>query len=312
MTTNLLNRQMSLPNRHKLAQMLNDEGSFLNLIYNDYIRSGKVLLTIRPNDQVTAYYEGRQLFNLKLSDSFPQARFNRRYLPVVRSDALRKKQSNDAKTSITEADWQEAVGKKLALFEVLPEILDNLRRDSAPEVRQVSNLYKFSPLATDTTSRTVLLDIEAEFSQSGTRKSDRIDALLYHTDKMQLCFLEIKRLSDRRLWKDGKIQAPIQRQLSRYRDIIAFQSDNIAQQYNQVIETYNIINANHREIPLVDTALGIKLGLVVVGYSRMDSSDQKNFLSEASKQTWMQSINISMIGNVKNAKPETMDKWFGQ
>lgn len=312
MTTNLINRQISNPQR--LSQILNTQDSFLNKVYTNNIISGDVLLTIRPHDRVTAYYMGCQFFTIKFNNKYPNPHFYRRYLPIIRSDVFREikdvtRTSNKKpvnKSPMTESDWQMKIGNGLELSRVLPEILDNLNKDSRPEGSQVSCLYKYSPLAANNASNIVLLDIEAEFSQSGTRKSDRVDVVLFHTLKKQLLFLEVKRLPDGRLHKNGNIQLAVTRQLSRYQTIIHDQADNIVKQYNHVIDTYNVINASARQIPHVEPALAIKLGLLIVDYSRRDLE----LLKAIKVQSAMQSAKTVAIGNAKNVTPKTLERWF--
>jgi len=293
---------------------LKKRDSFLNEVYTNNVSSGDVLLAIRPYDRVTAYYMGCQFFTIKLINKHPDPHFYRAYLPVVRSDVLRERK-NSARVSskkpvdkypMTESDWQKEIGNGLKLSRVLPEILDNLNKDSRPEGCQVSYLYKYSPLVANNPSDIVLLDIEAEFSQSGTGKSDRVDVVLFHTLKKQLLFLEVKRLSDARLQKNGNVQLAVTRQLSRYQTIINDQADNIIEQYNHVIDTYNVINASVRQTPHIGPAFEIKLGLLVVDYSRKDLGSLKVIKAQSA----MQNAKTVAIGHAKNVTPKTLESWF--
>ena len=312
MTTNLIDRHISNPQR--LSQILNATGSFLNEVFTNNIRAGDVVLTIRPRNRVTAYYMGCQLFTLKLTNKNPDPRFYRRYLPIIRSDVIReitdstrissKKPVN--KSPMTEFDWQKETSGELKLSRVLPEILDNLNKDSRPEGSQVSCLYKYSPLAKNTSSDIVLLDIEAEFSQSRTGKSDRVDVVLFHTLKRQLLLLEVKRLSDVRLQKNTNVQLAVTQQLSRYQTIINNQSDNIIKQYNNVIATYNAINENRKQILPINQKLEVKLGLLILEYSREDL----NLLKVIKTQLTALNAKTVAIGHAKHVTSKTLESWF--
>lgn len=312
METNLINRHTSNP--QKLYQMLNAQSTFLNEVYTKKIRTGDVLLTIRPRDCVTAYHMGCQLFTIKNIIKHPDPCFYRAYLPVIRSDVLRERIDRNrisnkkavVKTPMTESDWQKAIGKQQPLSGVLPEILENLKVDSGLERNQVSLLYKFSPLVDGYHSDVVLLDIEVEFSKSGSRSGDRIDAVLYHTDRKQLMLLEVKRLSDRRLQINKTVQSGVINQLDRYKTIINDQKDNIIKQYNNVIDTYNVINPSRKRMHQIDPSQDIQLCLLILEYSDNDYP----LLSNIKAQLKQQNKKAFSIGKAKSITSRTLARWF--
>ena len=135
---------------------------------------------------------------------------------------------------------------------------------------QVSSFYRFSPLIKQYNTTVVLLDIEATFAETG-EKTDRIDMMLYHTVKRQLIFVEVKRLSDKRLYaQPGSSEAEIIEQMKLYKKRIIDEKDKIKAQYDCVIEYYNQLSGKNLQ-PIGDGEH--LLGLLVVECSEVECFD---------------------------------------
>ena len=290
------------------------QNSFLKKVNDTLIQTGKALLTFR-NDTATIYYEGRQLCTMpfkgpgKLSSPYTPTIYNY-YLPLIRSQILA---GDTKKENYSETTYQTKTNGYCSFTSVLPEILDNMDKERDDEAYQVSGLYKFSPVVEKNHSTVIFLDIEAAFSQTG-KKTDRIDLVLYNTAEKQLIFVEVKRLSDSRLYPDAKTGEPAEifKQLSGYRKRLSDEKEIIIQAYNKVIEYYNELSESTEKIPLMDTdhAPDPLLGLLVVECTNTERY-QRDEAAEKFKElcSIIEKNNFKMYtyGNIKNRQPTPTD-----
>ena len=296
-----------ISNLQLMQSKLNND-VFLKKVKDNYISKGKALLTFR-NDEATVYYNGNQLCNtsFKLGKT-PQGELTvyEKYLPLIRSAHLGSKKSSK---NVTEEQWRKETGINNYSFEdVLPEILDNISKDSSPESTQVSKLYKFSPLNLDAPAEReiILLDVEAAFAKTG-EKTERIDAVFYHTKEHRLMFIEVKRLSDGRIQEKDGNTAEVIKQLSGYKKVIDSEKQNIVDQYNNVIKYYNDILSKNK-IPLMKDCKDPLLGLLLVEFtSQNKDKEQKKKAEEILAKNGM---GIYSIGNAENVKDETLAKIY--
>lgn len=270
------------------------ENRFLDRIDKGYIQQGKAFLTVR-NNEATIYYHGNQLCSLLSRNDFQPSVYNH-YLPLTRSKTLQKVLK---KMNYTEMQWQEKEGNdKITFHGVLPEILDHITMEQSPESLQASRFYQFSPLNINEQHDIVLLDIEAEFAESG-EKTDRIDLVFYYTVEKRLMFVEVKRLRDERLKeKDGK-QAEVIDQLDRYSRRLCAEKDEINIQYNHVIGYYNRLSA--KNMPLIEDAEPL-LGLLLVEYSQKDIGKK----GKIETLLQMKGYKKYAIGNTENLTKATL------
>ena len=212
-----------------------ENDKFLSTVNSELIQKEKAeaLLTFR-NNNATIYYKGRRLCNmpLKATDgdnilpAYSPTIFNI-FLPVLRSDTLRKSK----KRPYYEAQYIRATNNTCDFTSMLPEILDNLEKEEAPEALSVSSFYKFSPMVNSNNSKVILLDIEAEFAERNpdTKKieANRIDVVLYNTETRKLIFVEVKRVSDARLYPQNSQKAEIMKQMRSYREILNYENGSL-------------------------------------------------------------------------------------
>ena len=274
---------------------------FLQIVYRDYVQQGTAMLTFR-DEEATIYYHGNQLCNLKAapqqSISFLPTIYNR-YLPLFRSQVI---STNLKAENYLESTWLEkAKISGYSYSSVLPEILDNIKKDSSPESTQVSRFYEFSPLNCRKNSEILLLDVEAAFSCTG-EKTDRIDAVFYHTGKRRLMFVEVKRLSDSRVQEKKGAQAEVIQQMKGYQDTIRNEKTNIIAQYNCVIDYYNKLSKSKKQIPAIADVEPL-LGLLLVEFtsSQKDQEKKKAVISTLKQENF----NVYAIGNTNHMTEES-------
>lgn len=245
---------------------------FLHKIDEELLRRGRAFLAFR-NDEATIYYNGNQLCNLSGAVGYLPSVYNH-YLPLLRSKTLRKELR---KENLQEKAWLEACGLgNFSFSSVYDEILDNIKKEESPESVQASRFYRFSPLNQAEDHDIILLDVEAAFSFTG-EKTDRIDLVFYHKKNRQLMFVEVKRLSDDRLYPKvdarGSKPAEVLGQLTRYRKRCQDEAHIINAEYNKVIAYYNELSGGNME-PLETTSQPL-LGLLLVEFTR-SARDQEN------------------------------------
>lgn len=285
--------------------------NFLSEINRHLLVHGKALLVFR-DEEATIYYHGNQLCNLPAKkrkvDPFTPTVYDR-YLPLCRSKVLNAKKAKNLKAkNLNEREWLNAAGIDGKTFaEVLPEICDNIEKDSSPESTQASRFYRFSPLNLAEDHEIVLLDIEAAFAYPG-EQTKRIDLVFYNTAERRLMFVEVKRLSDSRLPKDKlDTSAKIFKQLNSYQDTLQNGKDNIIAQYNNVIEYYNALRSK-KPLPSIADADPL-LGLLLVEYtSSKKDQDKKKTVQEMTKSN---GYKMYAIGNTSNmTKDSTVQKIY--
>lgn len=245
----------------ELQDQLTKTNTVLQVIYQPFIQTGRALLTFRK-DTATIYYKGRQLCNMqyRLKGELPYTpTIYNHFLPVIRSKTL---SGCAEKKNYSERQYQQETQGNSTFVSILPEILDNIEKDMDDEAFQVSAFYRFSPMVSGNNSDVILLDIEAAFAEHG-KKTDRIDMVLYHTKEQQLIFVEVKRLSDGRLYvKPGSTDpAEIIGQMNDYKLRLSNEKVQIKEQYNHVIDQYNRLAG--KNIPLIGDKDHL-LGLLVV------------------------------------------------
>jgi len=279
---------------------------FLKRIYDSLILNGTAFLAFR-NKEATIYYAGNQLCNLVEKEAYFPTVYDR-YLPLIRSKVLTTKKAK----SITEAEWLTDAGiSRKTLLDVLPEILDNIEKDKAPESFQASRFYYFSPLAAGRDHNIVLLDVEAAFATENER--ERIDLVFYNKNEQRLMFIEVKRLYDNR-WNhktvidnNGKKSYTVDTrevldQMEKYRDRLKTESGKIIEQYNRVISYYNELSGSNMP-PIVDDSY--VLGLLLVEFtSSKEDRERVKIIRGAFKQ---KGFNVSAIGDTKSLTANKSD-----
>ena len=276
---------------------------FLHKVNEELIKNGRAFFAFR-NDEATIYYNGNQLCNLAATNGYLPSVYNH-YLPVIRSQTLRK---DRRKESFWEYTWLKESNLSNASFtSVYDEILDNIQKEESPESLQASRFYRFSPLNQAEEHEIILLDIEAAFSETGV-KTDRIDLVFYHTTKRQLMFVEVKRLSDKRLFpqKDSHgnliAEAEVLGQLKRYDDRCKCEAHAINKEYNEVISYYNTLSG--RNIALIEEDSVPLLGLLLVEFTR--SADDQNYKKQVQDMLKAKNFKWYAVGNTSSVTPATL------
>ena len=267
-----------------------DENSFLYKINNELVKNGKAFLALR-NNEITIYYNGNQLCNAANNNGYLPTVYNH-YLPFIRSKSLLGKIK---KENYSESKWREIIKVSNANYEdIFEEILDNIEKEKTPESLQVSRLYAFSPLNENNDSKIILIDVEAAFAEAG-EKTDRIDMVFYNIEDRRLLFVEVKRLSDNRLYpqKNCCTDPEIIEQLNRYNNRLKTEKDQINDQYNKVINFFN--NISGRTIPTIEKEP--LLGLLLVEYHREDIK-RKNSVVKMVKEKGYKVYSIGDTANI--------------
>lgn len=265
---------------------------FLSLIYQGYVCGGQAFLAFR-NNEATFYYHGKQLCNMRDGRNFDPT-VNKAFLPL-------RTMIGGGGQYISEKEWREKTNLSCGYSTVLAEILENIEHRQDPESLQVSYLYKFSPLCSQCGSDVILLDIEAAFAESGVPDRDRIDVVLYDKSRRQLLFAEVKRLSDARLQKGGRLQSEIVTQMAGYRSILDREKPAVIEQYNRVIAYYSQLAQT--AIPPVDAEKDILLGLWITEYVR----DDGNCVKELRRQIGTK-FPVADIGQMSSLTAASLEK----
>lgn len=270
---------------------------FLKKVDEGLIQTGKAFLAFR-NEEATIYYNGNQLCNLAASNEYEPTIYNH-YLPITRSKTIcgfRKKEAYSVE------QWRNDIGNpNLSFGDVLPEIKDNLEKEESPESLQASRFYRFSPLNRCENHEIVLLDIEAAFSYTG-EKTDRIDLVFYHATDRRLMFVEVKRLSDSRLYAKGAAPAEVMNQLKQYKKRLTAETQQINSQYNNVIDYYNALSGGN--LPHIPQESEPLLGLLLVEFTR----SKKDTANKKAVQDMMNQASFKMysIGNTSSVTDATL------
>lgn len=93
-------------------------------------------------------------------------------------------------------------------------------------------------------------------------------------------FVEVKRLSDPRLYPKGANSAEVISQLTRYERRLKTEAQQITSQYNNTIDYYNTLSEGN--LPHVSPELPPLLGLLLVEFNR-SAIKQKNEVQEMIK-----------------------------
>ena len=276
-------------------QLLSNE--FLQRLNVDLIQTGEAFFAFR-NEEATVYYKGNQLCNLAASNGYAPTIYNH-YLPITRSQTI---SGSRKKEPYSVEQWKRAIGSSdLSFGDVVSEIKDNLEKEKSPESLQASRFYRFSPLNHCEKHEIVLLDIEAAFSYTG-EKTDRIDLVFYHTADRRLMFVEVKRLSDSRLYAKGTAPAEVIDQLKRYKKRLASETQQINSQYNNVIDYYNALSGGN--LPHIPQESDPLLGLLLVEFTRSGKDTaNKKAVQNIMKQ---ESLKMYSIGNTSSLTDATL------
>ena len=277
------------------SQLLSNE--FLKKIDKGLIQTGQAFLAFR-SEKATISYNGNQLCNLSISNGYEPQSYNH-YLPINRSQTIcgsRKKEPYSVQ------QWRREIeNSNLSFGDVLPEITDNIEKEKSLESFQASRFYRFSPLNHCEKHEIVLLDIEVAFSYTG-EKTDRIDLVFYHTVDRRLMFVEVKRLSDSRLYVKGTVQAEVVEQLKRYKKRLKEETQQINGQYNKVIDYYNTLSGGN--LPHLLPESESLLGLLLVEFTR----SEKDTINKKAVQNMMKQESLKMysIGNTSSLTDATL------
>ena len=277
------------------SQLLSNE--FLKKIDKGLIQTGQAFLAFR-SEKATIYYNGNQLCNLSISNGYEPQICNH-YLRIIRSQTIcgsRKKEPYSVQ------QWRREIeNSNLSFGDILPEITDNIEKEKSLESFQASRFYRFSPLNHCEKHEIVLLDIEVAFSYTG-EKTDRIDLVFYHTVDRRLMFVEVKRLSDSRLYVKGTVQAEVVEQLKRYKKRLKEETQQINGQYNKVIDYYNTLSGGN--LPHLLPESESFLGLLLVEFTR----SEKDTINKKAVQNMMKQESLKMysIGNTSRLTDATL------
>ena len=277
----------------------------MKTIYDELLLTGNAFLAFRKNE-ATVYYKGNNLCTLRDRNKYAPDIFMR-FLPLSRSKLLRGNQGK----RVTEPEWKASEGTTCSWDSILPEILDNIEKDSSPESRLVSELYKFSPVC-NPNGDIVLLDVEVEFEGKSVRTGtktlvDRIDVLLYHCVEKRLVFIEVKRLSDDRLEPQKGQRPEIIDQLEEYKSVIN-DPDYISHfnnQYKKVLDYYAKIRNG---FPVYEIENPPMLGLLLTEFTRSKKDTER--VKEIEKAVSQMGIGVCAIGNTESATESTLGKWY--
>lgn len=281
-----------------------DTNQFLQKAKEELIQTGRAFLAFR-NDNATIYYNGSQLCSLYASNGYEPSIYDH-YLPLVRSQTLRNELK---KENYTEDMWRKKCGLREETFtDVFEEILDNIEKEQSPESVQASRFYQFSPLNPLADRDIVLLDVEAAFSFTGV-KTDRIDLVFYHTKEKRLMFIEVKRLSDSRLYPNPRRNAQepeVVEQLGRYRDRLNKEKQDINEQYNNVVSYYNTLSGEN--LPAIPGDSVPVLGLLLVEFtlSAKDRENKKSVLSMLKEKKF----GSYAVGDTSSVKASTLKAMY--
>ena len=274
-----------------------ENNSFMQKIDEELIRKGRAFLAFR-NNEATVYYNGNQLFNPTEKNSYSPSVYNH-YLPLMRSQTLRNECRKE--TFLEDAWLKEVKLKNISFASIYDEILDNIEKEESPESLQASRFYQFSSLNENLDHEIVLLDVEAAFSATD-ENTDRIDLVFYHTVKRQLMFIEVKRLSDKRLKEKSNAPAEFIAQLTRYSERCKNEAAIINREYNNVIAYYNKLSK--KNMPLINEDSEPLLGLLLVEFTR--STKDKNAKKDVEEILNKNNFKWYAIGNTANVTSSTL------
>ena len=119
--------------------------------------------------------------------------------------------------------------------------------------------------------------------------------VFYHRKDRRLMFVEVKRLSDSRLYPKGANSAEVISQLTRYKRRLETEAQQITSQYNNTIDYYNTLSEGN--LPHVSPELPPLLGLLLVEFNR-SAIKQKNEVQEMIKRNGFKSYAIGDTSNV--------------
>ncbi|NLD91904.1 MAG: hypothetical protein GX639_04455 [Fibrobacter sp.] len=217
----------------------------------DDCRNGEVFMAIRKNI-VDFYHKGGRLFSFDGKDYTTHLKYA---ATIIGKD----------KDYLTENELQNY--KLPSNFQTnYRRIKENCFNFSGIEAIGVSEIYhKHSYLSNE---NVVVLDIEVSFKAlDPNRTQDRIDILLFNTQKKTLQFVEAKHYSNKELW--STTTPKIISQIRRYEQQISKSGENIISAYSDYIEAVNRIFSLHFPLPV---KIDPKVSLLIFGFD----DDQKN------------------------------------
>jgi hypothetical protein len=213
--------------------------------------SGEVFMAFRSNC-IDFYHKGGRLFTFD-NDGF---KTHVKYASVI---------DGNPKDYVTESDLKNCLliqdfGSKLE------RIKENCSKFSGDEALGVSDIYhRHSYLSND---NVVVLDIEVAFP-GFTKRTDRIDVLLYNKSERRLRFVEAKHYSNNEIWST---QTPeVIDQINRYQGQIANNTPSILSEYITYLNDINSLFSLQLSVP---ASIDPQVELFLFGFDK-DERDGK-------------------------------------
>lgn len=115
-------------------------------------------------------------------------------------------------------------------------------------------------------------------------------------------FVEVKRLSDSRLYAKGAAPAEVMNQLKQYKKRLTAETQQINSQYNNVIDYYNALSGGN--LPHIPQESEPLLGLLLVEFTR----SKKDTANKKAVQDMMNQTSFKMysIGNTSSVTDATL------
>jgi len=251
-----------------LVEKLGAEALFQSKLKID-IEEGKVFFAIR-NGYGSFYVNGSSLFSYSNSGFTTHHKFG--FVP-----------STVGKDYIAEADL-----KHMSVIEKFIDGYDAIKERATKyagiEASGVSALYKFAPTLKNLDEQYFLVDTEVVFNAANdtenqesddSRKTDRIDILLYDNHKRQLLFCEAKHFSNSELWAKSNSKPKVVSQLNKYNNQISSKTKSIISEYENTFAEYNQLMGTKLQSPL---SVCKQCGLLIFGFDRNQMKRIKELL----------------------------------
>ena len=260
------------------------------------IKKGEVFPAVREN-RIDFYYKGGCLFSFKR----PTFKTHYKYASVIR---------NDSGSDYVSEKNLHAIKKFKEGYE---RIKDNCAHYSGVEAQGVSRLYgNYSCAKRHRASNVVVLDIEVflrrgrepeevEPGADSQRESDRIDLLLFDTNRRWLRFFEVKDYSN----KDIRISENAQKvaeQMDGYEKRLNTAKAEILAAYKEHVGIINKLFKPAKKLPMPQ-AIDPTPGLLMFGYD-LDQHDGK--LRDIVNHLEKRGIFVYTKGDINNLKPSTL------
>lgn len=185
------------------------------------------------------------------------------------------------------------------------QIKANISLYEQPESGGVFKLCKkFSGFKTGDSPAISVLDIELSLeSQNTDRSQDRIDLVLFNLSSKQIRCFEAKTLSNNEIWpRNG--DAKVRSQIARYTQQLRRRQESLLRSYKQYVRLMNrLCDVSLPEPESIDT----EVDLLLFDFT----SQQRKMIKDELIPEFKTEFRCCMIGSTDSAKPETLQKWWG-